>query len=126
MNTLLSFVLLALTVVAVPPVERAADTNFSATCVDISFDASNYDLTATCQNADGIGSTTTTIGLDSCVGNINGELAGGSDFSSSCSEIEFRWVSLNVACSNPYGIPINTSLDLNSVLSNIDGVLTCP
>ncbi|KAJ7660175.1 Cyanovirin-N [Mycena polygramma] len=131
MNTLLSSVLLALAFAAVPsglaaPVERAADTNFSATCTGISFNPSNNDLTATCQNAGGIGTTTSTIGLNSCVGNTNGELTAGNDFSASCSNIRFSGVTLSALCRTPAGVGINTSLDLNSVMSNRNGLLTCP
>ncbi|KAJ6451823.1 hypothetical protein C8R47DRAFT_1329615 [Mycena vitilis] len=116
MHTLLSYVLLALAFAAVPgglaaPVERAADTNFSATCTGISFNPSNNDLTATCQNAGGIGTATSTIGIKLMpVGNTNGELTAGNAFSASTAA----------------GVGINTSLDLNSVMSNRNGLLTCP
>ncbi|KAJ7671289.1 Cyanovirin-N [Mycena polygramma] len=129
MNTLLSSVLLALfavAAVAAPVEERASETNFSATCSGISFNSGNDDLTATCQNSGGVGSTTTTIGLNSCVGNTNGELTAGNSFSSSCSSISFSGVTLSATCSTPSGGSIRTSLDLNSVLSNNNGFLTCP
>ncbi|KAJ6481538.1 Cyanovirin-N [Mycena vitilis] len=128
MNTLLSSVLLALFAVAAvaAPVERASETNFSSTCSGISFNAGNDDLTATCQNSGGVGTTTTTIGLNSCVGNTNGELTAGNSFSGSCSGISFSGVTLSATCSTPNGGSISTSLDLNSVLSNNNGFLTCP
>ncbi|KAJ6461277.1 hypothetical protein C8R47DRAFT_1327504 [Mycena vitilis] len=117
MNKLLSSVILALVAVAAVPgaiatpvEERAAQTNFSATCTGISFNASNNNLTATCQRSGGIGTATSTIGLNSCVGNINGILTAGNSFSSS----------------NPAGTNIRTTLDLNSVLSNTNGISTCP
>ncbi|KAJ7671300.1 hypothetical protein DFH06DRAFT_1293350 [Mycena polygramma] len=106
--------------------ERAAQTNFSATCTGISFNASNNNLTATCQRSGGIGSTTSTIGLNSCVGNTNGILTAGNSFSSSCSSITFSGVTLSALCTNPAGTNIRTSLNLNSVLSNTNGILTCP
>ncbi|KAJ7671318.1 Cyanovirin-N [Mycena polygramma] len=109
-----------------PVEERAAQTNFSATCTGISFNASNNNLTATCQRSGGIGSTTSTIGLNSCVGNTNGILTAGNSFSSSCSSISFSGVTLSALCTNPAGTTIRTSLNLNSVLSNTNGILTCP
>ncbi|KAJ6461268.1 Cyanovirin-N [Mycena vitilis] len=133
MNKLLSSVILALVAVAAVPgaiatpvEERAAQTNFSATCTGISFNASNNNLTATCQRSSGIGTATSTIGLNSCVGNINGILTAGNSFSSSCSSISFSGVSLSALCRNPAGTNIRTTLDLNSVLSNTNGILTCP
>ncbi|KAJ6577698.1 Cyanovirin-N [Mycena capillaripes] len=133
MNTLLSSVLLALFAVAAVPgalaaplEERNAETNFSATCSGISFNSSNDNLTATCQNSGGVGTTTTTIGLNSCVGNTNGELTAGNSFSSSCSSISFSGVTLSATCRTPSGGSIRASLDLNSVLSNNNGFLTCP
>ncbi|KAJ6461276.1 hypothetical protein C8R47DRAFT_1327503 [Mycena vitilis] len=106
--------------------ERAAQTNFSATCTAISFNASNNNLTATCQRSGGIGSTTSTLGLNSCVGNTNGILTAGNSFSSSCSSIAFSGVTLSALCTNPAGTNIRTTLNLNSVLSNTNGILTCP
>ncbi|KAJ7671319.1 hypothetical protein DFH06DRAFT_1124544 [Mycena polygramma] len=122
MNKLFSAVILALVAVAAVPGaiaapfdERAAQTNFSATCTGISFNAGNNNLTATCQRSGGIGTTTSTIGLNS-----------GNSFSSSCSSISFSGVSLSALCRNPAGTNIRTTLDLNSVLSNTNGILTCP
>ncbi|KAJ6577736.1 hypothetical protein B0H19DRAFT_1229761 [Mycena capillaripes] len=119
MNSLLSSVLLALFAVAAVPgalaaplEERKAETNFSATCSGISFNSGSDNLTATCQNSGGIGTTTTTIGLNSCVGNTNGELTAGKSFSSSCSSISFSGVTLSAICRTPSGGSISTSLDL--------------
>ncbi|KAJ6535593.1 Cyanovirin-N [Mycena capillaripes] len=134
MNTLLSSVLLAIFAMAAAPGalatpvddERAAETNFSATCTGISFNSSNDNLTATCQKSGGVGTETTTIGLNSCVGNTNGELVAGAAFSGSCSSISFSGVTLSATCKTPTGTTIRTSIDLNAVLSNNNGVLTCP
>ncbi|KAJ7096890.1 Cyanovirin-N [Mycena epipterygia] len=132
MNTLLSSVVLALcTLVAVsgalaaPVNEPVPDTNFSSTCSGISVNLGNLDLTATCQNSSG-GTETTTIGLNSCVGNTNGELTAGNSFSGSCEDISFSGVELSALCRNPAGTLISTSLDLNAIFSNTNGVLTCP
>ncbi|KAJ7915271.1 Cyanovirin-N [Mycena leptocephala] len=133
MNTLLSSVLLAIFAMAAAPGAlatsaegRAPATNFSATCTGISFNSSNDNLTATCQKSGGVGTETTTIGLNSCVGNTNGELTAGVNFSGSCSSISFSGVTLSAICKTPTGTTIRTSLDLNAVLSNNNGVLTCP
>ncbi|KAJ6535650.1 Cyanovirin-N [Mycena capillaripes] len=105
---------------------RTLKHNFSATCTGISFNSSNDNLTATCQKSGGIGTATTTIGLNSCVGNSNGELVAGGAFSSSCSSISFSGITLSATCQTPSGTTIRTSLDLNAVLSNNNGFLTCP
>ncbi|KAJ6574349.1 Cyanovirin-N [Mycena capillaripes] len=104
----------------------AAETNFSATCTGISFNSSNDNLTATCQKSGGVGTETTTIGLNSCVGNTNGELVAGATFSGSCSSISFSGVRLSATCKTPNGTTIRNSIDLNGVFSNNNGVLTCP
>ncbi|KAJ6535634.1 Cyanovirin-N [Mycena capillaripes] len=133
MNNLLSSVLLAIFAMAAAPGalatpvdEHAAQTNFSATCTGISFNSSNNNLTATCQKSGGIGTATTTIGLNLCVANTNGELTAGAAFSASCSSISFSGVTLSATCKTPTGTTIRTSLDLNAVLSDRNGVLTCP
>ncbi|KAJ7825014.1 Cyanovirin-N [Mycena leptocephala] len=130
MNTLLSSVLLAIFAMAAAPGALATSvngraSNFSSTCTKISFNSANNSLTATCELSGNTGTETTTIPLNACVGNDNGELAAGSNFSTSCGNISFSGVTLSATCENPTGNLIHTSIDLNSVLSNNNGVLHC-
>ncbi|KAJ7116853.1 hypothetical protein C8R44DRAFT_738727 [Mycena epipterygia] len=120
MNTLLSSVVLTLCTLATVPGSLAApvngrgsDTNFSSTCSGISVDLTTLDLTATCGTNSG-GAETATISLNT-----------GNSFSGSCDDVSFSGVELSALCRNPAGIEINTSLDLNVIFGNDNGVLTC-
>ncbi|KAF7343956.1 CNVH-domain-containing protein [Mycena venus] len=133
MNSLLSTVVVALCTLAAIPSAIASpvappqpDTNFSATCTNIGVNLSTLVLTATCQRSGGVGTTTSSIGLNSCISNTNGELTTGNGFSSSCQNIGFSGVNLSAQCKTPSGTFINTSIDLNVVFSNNNGLLTCP
>ncbi|KAJ7882268.1 Cyanovirin-N [Mycena leptocephala] len=131
MNTFLSSVLLALCAVAVvpgalaAPVKTRTGSNFSSACDNIVIDTHELTLTATCQKSGGIGSSTTTIDLNSCIGNTNGELVAGNSFAASCSNLQASGVELTASCTNPAGTTINTAIDLNVVVGNDDGSLTC-
>ncbi|KAJ7835504.1 Cyanovirin-N [Mycena leptocephala] len=131
MNTLLSSVLLALcAVAAVPgalaaPIETRAGSSFSSTCDNIVVNTSSLTLTATCQTSGGVGTSTTTIDLNSCIGNTNGDLVPGASFAGSCSNVQASGIELTASCQNDAGTTINTSIDFNVVLSNTNGVLTC-
>ncbi|KAJ7868285.1 Cyanovirin-N [Mycena leptocephala] len=130
MNTLLSSVLLAIcTIAAVPgalaaPVETRAGSSFSSTCDNIVVNTSSLTLTATCKTS-GVGSSTTTIDLNSCIGNTDGDLIPGASFAGSCSNIQASGIELTASCQNDAGTTINTSIDFNVFLSNTNGVLTC-
>ncbi|KAF8181454.1 Cyanovirin-N [Mycena galopus ATCC 62051] len=130
MHALLSSVLLALyatTALASPLEQRKEDTNFSATCINIVVNTGSLTLTANCQNSEGVIGGSETIGLDSCIGNDNGELvAHSNDFSASCSSISASGIELSAACRTPSGTVIDTSIDLNVVFSNTNGIIICP
>ncbi|KAJ7624035.1 hypothetical protein DFH06DRAFT_1340066 [Mycena polygramma] len=131
MNTLLSSVLLALfasAAIAVPVNERDDGPPFSVTCSGISFNPDNNSITADCLHI-GTGSTTSTIGLNSCVGNENGAFLAHcgplcTNFSTSCSSISVIGTILSGICTTTTGTQF-PSIDLNSVLSNENGILTC-
>ncbi|KAJ7608065.1 hypothetical protein DFH06DRAFT_1149243 [Mycena polygramma] len=104
MNSLLCTLLL---VVA----SRSVAATFSTTCTKISFNPANDDLTALCVFNNYAGPFST-INLNSCVGNTDGKLAAGTDFSSSCSNVSVSGVTLSATCATPAGGSNPTSLDL--------------
>ncbi|KAJ7246491.1 Cyanovirin-N [Mycena rebaudengoi] len=120
--------LLAVGVRAAPINERAANGGFTASCSNISVNTSNWVLTATCRTANG-GSETSSIGLNSCVANANGILVArnGGGFSASCRFIGVSNAELSAVCGTGNGGgELGSTLDLNSVLTNRNGLLSCP
>ncbi|KAJ7261611.1 hypothetical protein C8J57DRAFT_1336632 [Mycena rebaudengoi] len=100
--------LLAVGFRAAPINERAANGGFTASCSNIS---------------------TSSIGLNSCVANANGILVarncGG--FSASCRFIGVSNTELTAVCGTGNGGgELGSTLDLNSVLTNRNGLLSCP
>ncbi|KAF7354334.1 hypothetical protein MVEN_01121900 [Mycena venus] len=128
MNTFLSSVLVALCAIAVVPSILATPLekrdNFSNSCSDISVSASG-DLTATCLAA--VGSLRSTISLNNCVGNNNGDLtAGFSGFTSSCTNIRLiNGVDLTAQCTSASGIVVGSQLNLDTFVDNNNGQLAC-
>ncbi|KAJ7272384.1 Cyanovirin-N [Mycena rebaudengoi] len=137
-TTLLSSIVFSLCVlgslgapVVTTNVERAANGGFVATCTNTSVNISNVVLTTTCRTSTG-GQITSSIGLDSCIANANGQLvarqSGG--FSASCPGIVFVGTStsatLNGRCTNASGTVVSSSINLNDVFTNNNGILTCP
>ncbi|KAJ7671272.1 hypothetical protein DFH06DRAFT_1365928 [Mycena polygramma] len=112
MNSLLCALLL---VVA----SRSVAATFSTTCTKISFNPANDDLTALCV-VNPVGDPFTTINLNSCVGNTDGKLAAGTDFSSSCSNVSVSGVTLSATCATPAGGSDTTSLDLGKNFQQYD------
>ncbi|KAJ7108299.1 Cyanovirin-N [Mycena epipterygia] len=128
MNTLFSSVFLALcTVAAVPSVLTASlqkRDSISATCRDFVFDASTFALTATCSSP-GAGDSISDISLNSCIGNNNGDLAVGGDFSSSCTQINLNGLELSAECQSNSGFTVGSELNLDIAITAVNGVLTC-
>ncbi|KAJ7096896.1 Cyanovirin-N [Mycena epipterygia] len=130
-NSLLSSVVLALFALAAvpgalaaPPNGPVADTDFSSSCTNISFNAGDVELSATCRNNSG-GTDSTSISLNACVTNNGGALNPGNGFTSSCEDFSFSGVTLSARCKHTSGTFVSTSLDLNDALSNVNGVLAC-
>ncbi|KAJ7590286.1 hypothetical protein C8J56DRAFT_1025388 [Mycena floridula] len=111
----------------------ATDAGFLFTCSNTSVDIPNVTLTSTCRARNG-NQITSTISLDSCIGNNVGHLVAqvNGDFSATCPGIFFLGgdgtiATLTTTCSDGTTVtPVTSSLDLNTVISNIDGTLTCP
>ncbi|KAJ6600158.1 Cyanovirin-N [Mycena sp. CBHHK59/15] len=128
MNTFLSSVLLALCAIAAVPSVLATPLekrdNFSKSCSNISVSTSG-DLTATCLAASG--SLRSTISLNGCVGNNNGDLtAGFSGFTSSCTGISLiNGVDLTAQCTSASGISVGSELNLDTFVDNNNGQLAC-
>ncbi|KAF8215252.1 Cyanovirin-N [Mycena galopus ATCC 62051] len=111
---------------------RAADDQFLTTCRNTMVDTQNVVLTSTCENLAG-GMVTSFISLDSCLTNANGQLVAGvdGDFSLTCQNITFLGVihdtaTLTAVCEAFHGPDVSTSIDLNTVVDNNNGFLTCP
>ncbi|KAJ7576174.1 hypothetical protein C8J56DRAFT_1031998 [Mycena floridula] len=115
-------------------VERSADGGFLATCSDTGVNIRTLVLTSTCGDGHG-GEVTSSIGLNSCVANQGGELVARVDgeFSATCSQFGFTGTNaagvfavLFAVCGDGHGGEIQTQLDLNTVFTNRNGLLTCP
>ncbi|KAF8146235.1 Cyanovirin-N [Mycena galopus ATCC 62051] len=111
-------------------IKREADSGFVSTCTGTSVDVSDAVLTSTCRTEAG-GEITSSIGLDSCIANSNGVLVALSngDFSASCPGITFIGTSTSATllgqCDNEAGQLVTSTIDLNTVLTNNNGIMTC-
>ncbi|KAJ7491308.1 hypothetical protein B0H11DRAFT_2399714 [Mycena galericulata] len=123
MNTLLLYVFLALfsTTARTAPLQKRG--NVAEFCLSLVF--SGNALSANCLNAAGRSLIPSTIPLDSCIGNSNGELGAGENFSIKCSEIALTKLELGAVCANSSGIAVGTQVNLDTVLTTIDGILAC-
>ncbi|KAF7340353.1 Cyanovirin-N [Mycena venus] len=135
MNTFVSFVLLAVcTVTAIPsilsaPLEKR-DGNFSFNCKEDGITANGV-LTSGCADSKGA-IIPASLSLDSCVGNIDGQLTTGfSGFSSSCTGITLvnpdaaPGVVLSAQCTTNDGRVVISGLNLDKFVTNTNGVLGC-
>ncbi|KAJ7096893.1 Cyanovirin-N [Mycena epipterygia] len=128
---LLSSVVLAPCALAAIPGTFAArsnglvtDTNLIPSCENISINLATLELTGTCPTNSGA-PMTSSINLNSCVGNTNGELTAGNNFSSSCENIGFSGITLSSACLDDAGNRVSSSFNLGTILRDENGVLTC-
>ncbi|KLO08355.1 Cyanovirin-N [Schizopora paradoxa] len=132
MSLLFAFVLVVCTAstLGAPVEERATAINFAESCPDISLGSSDV-LTAACFNNAGA-LVTSSISLDSCIANTNGKLVAksGGAFDHSCTDVVFESsgssAELTAQCNNDKKQAVTTTIDLNSVLTNNNGFLTCP
>ncbi|KAJ7625797.1 Cyanovirin-N [Roridomyces roridus] len=111
--------------------KRAADSDFFATCTDININSLTAALTATCQTLAGT-EVESSIGLDSCIANQNGVLIAESNgnFSLTCPDRTFlvttTSVTLTAECFTLRERLVNSTIDLNTILTNQNGVMSCP
>ncbi|KLO08358.1 Cyanovirin-N [Schizopora paradoxa] len=142
-TTFLSSVVLALCALQVSgsPIEerspsvqkevREVDGGFVSTCTDTTVNTSNVVLTTTCRNAAG-DPITSSISLNSCIANANGQVVFrvGGNFANSCPGRAFLFTSTSAEmfaqCDNDSGQLVSSTIDLNSVFTNNNGILTCP
>ncbi|KAJ7467835.1 hypothetical protein B0H11DRAFT_2046586 [Mycena galericulata] len=122
MNTLLLYVFLALfsTTARTAPLQKRG--SVADTCLSLVL--SGNLLSATCVNAAGQ-NIPSTIPLDSCIGNSNGDLGAGENFSIKCSGIALSGLELGAVCANNNGNAVGTQVNLDTVLTTIDGILAC-
>ena len=102
-----------------------ADGNFSHTCYDTY--VSDSVLTSTCYEVDGYTPNTSSIDLNPYIGNIDGVLLYDYDnFIATCYDVTVTDGSiLTATCYEVDGYTPNTSsVDLDIIIENIDGVLT--
>ncbi|KAF8180775.1 hypothetical protein K438DRAFT_1768315 [Mycena galopus ATCC 62051] len=125
MPTLLSSILLVLWATTAAP-RLAAAIKFSTGCGDAgtNVNITTLTLTASCLNGVG-GSTTSTIPLDSCIGNDNGQLTTGINFSQSCQNISSNGLVITADCATIAGTLDSTSISLDVAFADDDGVLSC-
>ncbi|KAF8180776.1 hypothetical protein K438DRAFT_1768316 [Mycena galopus ATCC 62051] len=92
MTALLSSVFLVLWATAAAPGALVSAFNVSTGFSDdtININTVTLTLSATCLNSDGR-NTSSTIPLDSCIGNDNGQLTTGTNFSQSCENTYLLW-----------------------------------
>ncbi|KAF8609768.1 Cyanovirin-N [Ceratobasidium sp. AG-I] len=102
-------------------VSVSAGGGFSASCSN--YYVSGYTLTATCGNGSG-GTKTTSIDLNRCIANYNGNLACAANggFGGSCSGCGIRTGAYMICGCRPSGTPI---IDLDSCVANYGGNLAC-
>ncbi|KAJ6555484.1 hypothetical protein B0H10DRAFT_2241387 [Mycena sp. CBHHK59/15] len=128
MNTLLSSVFLALLAMAAVPSVLTAPLqkrdSVSAVCRDFVFDADTFALTSPCSSP-GVGDSISAISLNTCIGNNNGDLAVGVNFSSSCKQITLNGLELSAKCQSNGGITVGSELNLDIAITAVNGVLTC-
>ncbi|KAF8074633.1 hypothetical protein FPV67DRAFT_1474298 [Lyophyllum atratum] len=86
-------------------------------------------IQATCRTTTGA-SKTTTINLDQCYGNDNGNMncRSGGGFGGSCSvdnSLSTGNTILAVTCKNTSGGSVQSQVDVNTCVGNLDGTLAC-
>lgn len=97
---------------------------FGYSCKDISL--VNNVLYSSCEGTDG-SYISTSINLDQCVVNTNGNLScsANGNYSSTCSNCYLSGKTLVCTCNNYNHVGQSASVNLNSCLSNSNGQLTC-
>ncbi|KAJ7587548.1 Cyanovirin-N [Mycena floridula] len=134
-TSILSSVVLALCTLGAlgAPVEETitrsileASGGFTSSCSGTTLN-SNAVLTSKCGDGSG-GTITTSIALNGCIANDNGALNArtGGGFTASCTGIHLSGTTLFATCTAANGSTNDASIDLNQVLTNRNGFLTCP
>ncbi|KAF8160281.1 CVNH domain-containing protein [Mycena galopus ATCC 62051] len=130
MTALLSSVFLILWATAAAPGALVSAFNVSTGCSDdtININTMTLTLSATCLNSDGR-NTSSTIPLDSCIGNDNGQLTIGTNFSQSCENIRSESSSdglvISADCATLAGTLDSTSINVDVAFADDNGVLSC-
>ncbi|OBZ69390.1 hypothetical protein A0H81_10615 [Grifola frondosa] len=111
----------ALTVVLILCAKRALGQGYAATCQNIEY-FPEAGLEADCRN-DGGNFVFTSLDLDLCVANYDGNLACAHNgaFSASCSGCELSGTVLSCTCGNGSGGSSFPTLDLNTCIANQNG-----
>jgi cytolysin (calcineurin-like family phosphatase) len=108
---------------AAPPTTLVPSGGFATSCSNISLSGSS--LSATCQ----VGSQgqATTVDLNGCVTNNNGNLqfATPGNYSGSCSGCSLSGTNLTCQCNPMSGPAKSTTIDINNDVSNCGGTLKC-
>ncbi|KAJ7104757.1 Cyanovirin-N [Mycena epipterygia] len=103
-----------------------AGSAFSTTCMNIGF--SSTTILASCPDANGIFHSSS-INTNNCIGNNDGNLVPGNKYASTCSAITFtptaNGVILNAACKNEKKQEVQASVNLDTIISNNGGTLSC-
>ncbi|KAH7882515.1 Cyanovirin-N [Phlebopus sp. FC_14] len=117
--------LLASTLLTLPFLKLvAAASGFADTC-------SNYGVSGTTLSADCLqidqATDSTSLNLDICLVNSNGELLcrSGGDYGASCSGCHLSGTTFTCSCNNDAHQPVTTSYNLNNCIGNNNGVLVC-
>lgn len=96
---------------------------YNSTCFSSSF--SNYQLTAYCNSTNGF--VNTSLNLNLCIRNDNSQMIAekNGNFGSTCSNCNLFGSSLKSTCSAMNGSSVNSSIDLNLSIANVNGSLQC-
>lgn len=95
---------------------------FNQSCSNLSLSGSM--LNATCRTRNGRNSSTS-LDLNNCVTNNNGNLERGVNFFNTCYGCNLNGATLSCRCRRRNGTSRDTSLNLGSFISNTNGFLTC-
>lgn len=96
---------------------------FASTCTNIALQGDNV-LSATCQT--GSGTQSTTLDLNECLTNSNGNLMwNGANYGGSCTGCTLSGTLLTCQCNPVSGAAMTTTIDVDNGVTNCNGTLTC-
>ncbi|KAJ6518304.1 hypothetical protein C8R47DRAFT_1062828 [Mycena vitilis] len=120
MNMLHSFFVLVACAVAVAaqPTPAARE----SPCESPTYDGKAVTMNMICSGI------TQTLELNNCIGNNNGDLGRGADFSSTCSNVEVisGALTLSAKCISRGGVSVGSTIDLGQFVAADHETLACP
>lgn len=99
--------------------------SYAKSCSKAKFDKKKFTLSASCKTGKKNKSVKSVLNLGKCLGNNNGALEKGKDFNKSSKSCSITGTTLSCESKDKKGKYKKTSLDLNFLVANLKGKLSC-